>query len=73
MGVFGLLNLVHLAVLWNRVMVYNREGLMNKMWREEEVAIWGVKEVPAALVGVMRGVGSIVKSNWYKVKTVVVI
>ena len=71
MGVFGLLNLVHMAALWNRVVVYNGEGLMKKMWREE-VAILGVEEVLAALVGVMWGVGSVVKSNWWKVKAVLV-
>ena len=71
MGVFGLLNLVHMVVLWNRVVVYNGEGLMKKMWREE-VASLGVEEVLAALVGVMWGVGSVVKSNWWKVKAVLV-
>ena len=60
-----------MVVLWNRVVVYNGEGLMKKMWREE-VAILGVEEVLAALVGVMWGVGSVVKSNWWKVKAVLI-
>lgn len=60
MNIFDLSNLAHLVVVWNRVVVYNRAGLMDKMWTGVEVAIWGMEEELAVLVGIMRGVGSLV-------------
>lgn len=60
MNIFDLSYLANLAVVWNRVVVYNREGLMDKMWTGVEVAILGMKEELTVLVGIMRGVGSLV-------------
>ena len=35
-------------------MVYNRERLMNKMWRRAEVELWGMKVALAVVMEIMR-------------------
>lgn len=44
--------------------MYNRKGLM---WRGEEVAVWGMEEMSAMVVG-MRGVRSVVDTSGGKKK-----
>lgn len=51
-------DLAHLIEVWDRVVAYKGEGLMDKMWRGMEEAISGVEEV-LAVVGMPGGAGSV--------------
>lgn len=59
MNIFVVLDLGHWLVVRGRVMVYNGVGLMDKVEREVELAISGMEEVLVVMMGIMKGIGSV--------------
>lgn len=41
-------DVAHLAVVWSSVVMYNEEGLMDKLWRRAEMAFSGMEGVLVA-------------------------